>query len=121
MHKTLILAAVATLAGLAATAPGQAATRQVDLGPGTFAQRCLAQGGLFGHADPVFSCQTGPVLVECGFVGPNSAECRWPGVDNQVAVNRLIGTPDADSITTLNGPAAKKGGVKLPDLPIKWW
>jgi hypothetical protein len=115
----LVLAASLALATLIASAPAQAATRNVEIGMQTFADRCIDQGGLVEVLSPVLSCETASVRVDCAFVASHEAECSWPGIDNRVAVNRLIGGGDAESLSDHTG-IAKKGGVKLPDLPIKW-
>lgn len=113
-------AAGLVLATLIAAAPAQAATRQVDIGMQTFADRCLDQGGLFQAGDTVLSCETASVRVDCIFFD-GAAECSWPGIDNRVAVNRLIGMASAESLHDSSLSAAgKKPGIKPLDLPLKW-
>ncbi|WP_240231124.1 hypothetical protein [Devosia lacusdianchii] len=138
MSKTFAFAfAIATLAGLAASVPTQAATRAVDFGPTSFANRCAAQGGVIADASPTFACQTPVVEVVCSFVRINLAHCEWPGIDNQIAVNRIIGLPSSYSLSSGGGAGAALGGggggfkndlpldnggggggIDLPDLPI---
>jgi len=115
----IILAASLALAALAAAAPAQAATRYVEMGMESFAQRCVDQGGLFEAAVPTLSCQTASVRVDCVYFTSLEAECSWPGIDNRIAVNRLIGMGDATSLND-TGFGKKKGGIKLPDLPLNW-
>lgn len=118
MTKTLAITfAIASLAGLAAVLPAQAATRSVDISIATFADRCIAQGGAFSDANPSFACQTATTAVVCDFVTINLADCEWAGIDNQIAVNRLLGMADAESLSSIG---AKTGGFKKPDFPIKW-
>ncbi len=115
----MIFAGSLVLATLIAAAPSQAATRQVDIGMDTFAQRCVDQGGVFEAATPLLICHTETVQVDCTFFATHGAECSWPGIDNRVAVNRLIGMGQDDSLSGHAG-TVKKGGIKLPDLDIKW-
>ena len=98
MSKTIAIAyAVASLAGLAAAAPAQAATRSVDIHAELFADRCLDQGGLVGGANPSFTCQLPEAVIVCEFTARNNAACEWPGVDGRIAVNRVIGMQNAQA------------------------
>lgn len=115
-----ITAAGLVLATLFAAAPAQAATRNVEIGMDTFASRCVAQGGQVAGAAALLSCQTASVRVDCAFIDRSAAECSWPGIDNRVAVNRLLGMAPSESLSDSAGGVAKKGGFKLPDLPLKW-
>ncbi len=117
---TVITAAGLVFAILFAAAPAQAATRNVEIGMDTFASRCVEQGGQFDSAAALLSCQTASVRVDCAFVDQSAAECSWPGIDNRVAVNRLIGMAPSESLSDGDGGVAKKGGFKLPNLPLKW-
>lgn len=121
MTRTFAIAfALASIAGLAAAMPAQAATRSVDIGISLFADRCMDQGGIFSDANPSFACETATTVVICGFLSVNQAECEWAGIDNQIAVNRLLGMAPAESLATMSG----HGGKKLifnPNLPIVWW
>lgn len=120
-NTKIAFAAGLVLATLIAAAPAQAATRQVDIGMQTFADRCLDQGGLFQAGDTVLSCETASVRVDCIFFDAAAAECSWPGIDNRVAVNRLIGMGSAESLHDSSlSAAAKKPGIKPLDLPLKW-
>lgn len=120
-NTKITFAAGFVLATLIAAAPAQAATRQVDMGMQTFADRCVDQGGQFQTSATVVSCETASVRVDCIFFNGAAAECSWPGIDNRVAVNRLIGMGSADSLQdSVSSAPAKKGGVKLLDLPLKW-
>jgi hypothetical protein len=121
-----IIIALATLAGLSASLPAQAATRSVGITIDRFADRCIAQGGTLSDANPSFSCETPNTVIECSFLDLNNAECQWPGIENQIAVNRVIGMPDAQSLNEGTGGVAPgqggggKGGGFKNDLPIKW-
>lgn len=116
----MLFAGGLVLATLIAAAPAQAATRQVVIGMDTFAQRCADQGGLFEAASPLLVCHTETVRVDCTFFASHEADCSWPGIDNRIAVNRLIGMGEADTLSGHTAPPVKKGGFKLPDLDIKW-
>lgn len=121
----IAFAAGLVLATLIAAAPAQAATRQVEMGMQTFADRCINQGGLFQAADTMLSCQTASVQVDCIFFNGTAAECSWPGIDNRVAVNRLIGMGSVDSLNesldaSPSAPGPKKPVPKPLDLPFKW-
>lgn len=123
MTKTiLIAAAITTLAGFSAVLPAQAATRSVGITLERFADRCLDQGGVLSEAAPSFVCQTPATAVACSFIDLNNAECQWPGIENQIAVNRLIGMPDSQALNLGSTddvvPAGKGGGFKL-NLPLK--
>lgn len=132
--KTKIaLAASLALAALAVAVPAQAATRHVAFSMQTFADRCIDKGGVLEARQPLLSCQTGTVRVDCEFRSQALAECRWPGIDNQIAVNRIIGPGDASSISSNGGGFAAAGnnggnggngggggGIDLPDLPLAW-
>lgn len=122
MTKTkLLLAAGMALASLMSAAQAQAATREVDIGMETFANRCIDQGGVFAADMPVLTCLVASVQVDCTFLDTHYAECSWPGIDNRVAVNRLIGMADASTLSGGGGSAGGKGGgIDLPDFPIKW-
>ena len=126
MSKIIIATALATLVGLSASLPAQAATRSVNITVDRFTDRCLEQGGTLLDSAPSFACQTAATTVECGFIDLNNADCEWPGIENQIAVNRLIGMPESqvlnngsDEAPVANG-GGKGGGFKLPDLKIKW-
>ena len=124
MTKTFAIAfAVASIAGLAAIVPAQAATRSVDINPDLFANRCIAQGGAVAAANPTLACETPDTVIVCSFMTINHAQCEWPGIDGQIAVNRIIGMQDAQAVDTSSGGPVKKGGgggggFQLPDLPI---
>lgn len=119
-NKTFAIAfAVASFAGLAAVIPAQAATRAVDIHAELFANRCIAQGGMVTAASPSVACQTPDTVIVCSFVSLNRAHCQWPGIEGQVAVNRIIGMQPAHSLDGgSSGPVKKGGGVDLPDLPL---
>ena len=124
MTKTFAIAfAVASIAGLAAIVPAQAATRSVDINPDLFANRCIAHGGAVAAANPTLACETPDTVIVCSFMTINHAQCEWPGIDGQIAVNRIIGMQDAQAVDTSSGGPVKKGGgggggFQLPDLPI---
>lgn len=119
-NKTFTIAfALAAFAGIAAAMPAQAATRAVDIHAELFADRCIAQGGVVSAASPALACQTPETVVVCSFVTLNRAHCQWPGIEGQIAVNRIIGMQDAHSLGGSSGQAPKKnGGIDLPDLPL---
>jgi len=122
MTKTFAIAiAIASFAGFAAIVPAQAATRAVDINVPLFADRCADQGGAFADANPSFACETPDTVVVCVFSSLNTADCEWAGIDNQIAVNRIIGMADAVVLNDGSGPVVKSGGgFKKPDFPIKW-
>ena len=118
-NKTFTIAfALAAFAGLAAAMPVQAATRAVDIHAELFADRCIAQGGMVSAASPAMACQTPETVIVCSFVTLNRAQCQWPGIDGQIAVNRIIGMQDAQSLNGSSGAVKKNGGIDLPDLPL---
>ncbi|RYG57514.1 MAG: hypothetical protein EON56_02355, partial [Alphaproteobacteria bacterium] len=89
----LSLSLAVAFTGLVSAMPTQAATRYVELSASTFAERCDKHGGLFTFEGDAVLCQTQTVPVECNYFDANRAQCQWPGIDSQVAVNRLIGLP----------------------------
>ena len=118
-NKTFTIAfALAAFAGIAAAMPAQAATRAVDIHAELFADRCIAQGGMVSAASPALACQTPETVIVCSFVTLNRAQCQWPGIDGQIAVNRIIGMQDAQSLNGSSGAVKKNGGIDLPDLPL---
>ncbi|KQX38912.1 hypothetical protein ASD04_09710 [Devosia sp. Root436] len=118
-NKTFAFAfAIASIAGFAAAMPAQAATRSVDIHPELFASRCIAQGGAIAAANPTLACQTPETTIVCSFMTLNIARCEWPGIEGQVAVNRIIGMQDAEAVGGSSGAIKKGGGFKLPDLPL---
>ena len=118
-NKTFTIAfALAAFAGIAAAMPVQAATRAVDIHAELFADRCIAQGGMVSAASPAMACQTPETVIVCSFVTLNRAQCQWPGIDGQIAVNRIIGMQDAQSLNGSSGAVKKNGGIDLPDLPL---
>ena len=120
MNKTFAIAfAISSIAGFAAALPAQAATRSVDIGISTFADRCIDQGGLFRDANPTFACEMTTNAVVCDFNSLNQADCEWTGIDNQLAVNRLLGMAVAESLASTGDVAGKKP-LQKPDFPIKW-
>ena len=95
MTKTISLTlslAIAVLGFAAAAAPAQAATRLMNSSLEGFEFRCEAHGGLFGQDDDLVTCQTPSVPVACQFTAVRQAVCEWPGIENQIAVIRVIGT-----------------------------
>lgn len=110
----LSLSLAVAFSGLVAALPAQAATRNVELPASTFAERCDKHGGLFSVDGNVLQCQTPTVPVACAYVDVNKAHCRWPGIDGQIAVNRVIGLPNATSISSTGGgnaPTGNGGGI----------
>lgn len=96
--------------GLVSALPAQAATRNVELPASVFAERCDKHSGIFSIEDNVLQCQTQTVPVACAYIDVNKAQCRWPGIDNQIAVNRVIGLPSANAISTTGGGGGATGG-----------
>jgi hypothetical protein len=95
MTKTIPLTislAIAVLGLAAAAAPTQAATRVMNSSPEAFEYRCGAHGGVFGQDGDLVTCQTPSVPVACEFTAARAAFCEWPGIQNQIAVIRVIGT-----------------------------
>lgn len=126
MSKTIIIAAaIASIVGLSASLPAHAATRSVGITVERFADRCAEQGGVLLDANPSFGCQTPATEIECSFSDLNTAHCEWAGIDNQIAVNRIIGSPDASALNqgsaddAAAGKGGKGGGFKN-NLPLKW-
>ena len=127
MSKTMIIAAaLATIVGLSASLPAQAATRSVGITLDRFTDRCIDQGGTLLDGDARVTCQTPVTTIDCGFVDLNNATCNWAGIENQIAVNRIIGMPDAQALN-LGGegdgspvPGKVGGGGFKNNLPIKW-
>lgn len=101
--SAISLSMAVAFTGLVSTLPAQAATRNVELPASVFAERCDKQSGIFTIEDNVLQCQTQTVPVACAYVDLNKAYCRWPGIDNQIAVNRVIGLPSANAISTSGG------------------
>ena len=128
MSKTMIIAtALATIVGLSASLPAQAATRSVGITLERFTDRCIDQGGTLLGGDTRFTCETAATTIDCGFVDLNNATCNWPGIENQIAVNRIIGMPDSQALNlgsendgiAVPGKPGGGGGFKN-NLPIKW-
>lgn len=106
----LSLSLAMAFTGLAAALPAQAATRNVELPASTFAERCDKHGGIVSVDGNVLQCQTQTVPVACAYVGVNKAHCRWPGIDSQMAVNRVIGLPNANALSSTTGGGGSVGG-----------
>jgi hypothetical protein len=98
-----IAAAAAVLSIAAAAAPAQAATRLMNSSLEGFEYRCEAHGGLFGQDDELVICQTPSVPVACEFTAVRQAVCQWPGIENQIAVIRVIGTLPLGTHGSLGG------------------
>lgn len=98
MTKTLAtaLSLAVALAGIAAVNPAHAASRFVDISPDRMANNCQRTGGTFFSPDAgIAVCDLPSVAITCAFVSTFQADCRWPGIDLQVAVTRVIGMSDA--------------------------
>jgi hypothetical protein len=100
MYKTtaITLALVSALVGFGAVAPAQAATRSVMISTDAFANRCANQQGQFVAEGDMFGCQIGDLKVACAVAVP-VADCEWNGKSEQLAVVRLLGAADFESIT----------------------
>lgn len=109
---TLSLTMAVAFTGLVSALPAQAATRNVELPASIFADRCDKHSGILSVDGNIVHCQTPTVPVACAYVDVNKAQCRWPGIDNQIAVNRVIGLPSATplSIASGGGTTVGKGG-----------
>lgn len=122
MTKTFAIAFAIASVALAAAAPAQAATRSVDIHAELFADRCADQGGMVSAANPTLVCETPKTVIACSFVTLNKAWCQWPGIEGQIAVNRIIGMQSAQSVNGSGGAAPSGngggGGIQLPDFPI---
>ena len=124
--KTLSLAltlAVAAIGFAAASAPTQAATRLMSSSLDGFEYRCEHHGGIFGQDGALVSCQTPTVPVACEYFDNRQAVCEWPGILNQVAVIRVIGTlptggfgggSSSNGISGGNGGGGNGGGFQGP-------
>src|SRR4051812_47564511 len=121
MTKTLSLTislAIAVIGFAAAAAPTQAATRVMSSSPNAFEYRCERHDGVFDIAGTTAICQTPTVPVTCEFVNGEKAVCDWPGIQNQVAVIRVIGTLPGGYVaagngsdgSSFNGPGSGGGG-----------
>lgn len=106
----LSLSLAVAFTGLVSALPAQAATRNVELPASIFAERCDKHSGIFSIDGNVLQCQTQSVPVACAYVDINKAHCRWPGIDNQIAVNRVIGLPSANAISIGGGGGGATGG-----------
>ena len=106
MTKTLSLTisfAIAVIGFAAAAAPTQAATRLMSSSPDAFEYRCERHDGLYDATGSTAICQTPTVPVTCEFVDDAKAVCAWPGLQNQIAVIRVIGTLPGGYAASGNG------------------
>lgn len=113
MTKTFTLTlslAVAVLGFAAAASPAQAATRLMSSTPEGFEYRCERHGGIFEQAGAQVNCQTPTVPVACEYFATRQAVCEWPGIQNQLAVIRVIGTLPANYSPTSSGDNSSAGG-----------
>ena len=109
MTKTkLTLALLAMVAGLAGAASVQAGAGAYQLGSGTFADRCLDNGGDLLATEDGKGCDLGFTLIDCKFIGVET-NCEWDGAQNQRDVSRVLGVAVAES---LSSPGGKSGGKK---------
>ena len=109
---TISLAVAA--AGLAAFAtPSQAATRLMSSTIDAFEYRCERHDGIFSASGGSVSCQTPTVPVSCDYFHVRQALCAWPGIENQIAVIRVIGTIPAGYTASLSSD----DDSALGDLP----
>ncbi|GLQ08295.1 hypothetical protein GCM10007913_02270 [Devosia yakushimensis] len=113
MTKTMTLTlslAVAVLGLAAAAAPTQAATRLMSSSLEGFEYRCERHGGVFEQAGALVSCQTPTVPVACEYFAARQAVCEWPGIENQIAVIRVIGILPAGYYPTGSSDDSAGGG-----------
>lgn len=117
-----IAVAGAVLSIAAAAAPAQAATRLMYSSLEGFEFRCETHGGVFGKVGDAVSCQTPSVPVACQFTAFRQAVCEWPGIENQIAVIRVIGTLPINTEGSLggsSGPAGNSGGGSIKGSGIQ--
>jgi uncharacterized membrane protein YgcG len=124
--KTLSLTltlAIAAVGFAAASSPTQAATRLMSSSLEGFEYRCEHHGGIFGQDGTLVSCRTPSVPVACEYFDDRQAVCEWPGILNQVAVIRVIGTlptggfgggSSSNGISGGNGAGGNGGGFQGP-------
>ena len=94
---------VVAMAGITAIAsPAQAATRLMSSTVDAFEYRCERHDGIFSAAGQSVSCQTPTVPVSCDYFDVRQAICTWPGIENQIAVTRVIGTLPAGYTASLS-------------------
>lgn len=113
MTKTISLTislAVAVLGLAAAAAPTQAATRLMSSSLGGFEYRCEHHGGIFEQDGSSASCQTPTVPVACDYFSASQAVCAWPGIENQIAVIRVIGTLPVGYVAGSSSGGSDNGG-----------
>lgn len=106
MTKTLSLTislASAIIGFVAASVPTQAATRAMSSSPDAFEYRCERHDGTFDITGSTAVCQTPTVPVTCEFSSGDQAVCAWPGLQNQMAVIRVIGTLPSGYVGPGNG------------------
>ena len=115
MTKTITVSlslAVAMLGFAAAAAPTQAATRLMSSTLEGFEYRCERHGGVFDQSGALVTCQTPTVPVACEYFATRQAVCEWPGIVNQIAVIRVIGTLPAGHYPTSSSDNSGGGGGK---------
>lgn len=103
LFSTTISLAVAMIGVAAAAAPAQAATRLMSSTIDAFEYRCERHDGSFSQAGQSVTCQTPTVPVSCDYFDVRQAICTWPGIENQIAVIRVIGTLPAGYAASLSG------------------
>ena len=110
--QTTALSLAIALAGIAAVNPAQAASRFVDISPERMANNCQRTGGTFySPAAGIAVCDLPSVAITCALVSTFQADCRWPGIELQVAVTRVIGMSDAIHVgSSSSGGEAFSGG-----------
>jgi hypothetical protein len=114
MTKTISLTislAVAVLGFAAAAAPTQAATRLMSSSLDGFEYRCEHHGGIFAQDGSSASCQTPTVPVACDYFDTRQAVCTWPGIENQIAVIRVIGTLPAGYAASVSDDGGSDGAT----------
>ena len=112
MNKTISISlAVAVLGFAAAAAPTQAATRLMSSSLDGFEYRCEHHGGIFAQDGSSASCQTPTVPVACDYFDTRQAVCTWPGIENQIAVIRVIGTLPAGYAASVSDDGNGDGGT----------
>ena len=113
LSSTTISLAFAAI-GLAALAtPSQAATRLMSSTIDAFEYRCERHDGIFSAAGASVSCQTPTVPVSCDYFDVRQAVCAWPGIENQIAIIRVIGTIPTGYTASLSSD----DGSAIADLP----
>ena len=102
LFPTSLSFAVAVVGMVVAGTPVHAATRLMSSTIDGFEYRCERHGGAFSAEGQSVSCLTPTVPVSCDYFDVRQAVCAWPGIENQIAVIRVIGTLPAGYTASLS-------------------